>query len=185
VAESDIKPTEIKLEDFFSKVLSVIGKITDEQIADLLRKSKKTVATAESITGGLISARLTAIPGSSDYFIGGITCYHPRIKVVNVGVPASVINQFGLASKEVAIALAEGIRSRFRTDIGIASTGVAGPAPLPPAPVGRAYIALASEKETDWKELNLQGTRGEIREKVAQAALGLLWLYLGGDEVVK
>ena len=185
MGEQDPKTTEIKLEDFFSKVLSMIGKITDEQIADLLKKSKRTVSTAESVTGGLISARLTAVPGSSDYFIGGIVCYHPRIKVVNVGVPATVINQYGLASKEVAIALAEGIRGRFRTDIGIASTGVAGPAPLPPAPVGRAYIALASDKETDWKELNLQGMRGEIREKVAQAALGLLWLHLGGNEVVQ
>ena len=184
MAEQDIKTFEIKLEDFFTKVLSVIGKITDQQIADLLKNSKQTVAVAESLTGGLISSRLTSVAGSSDYFIGGIVCYHPRAKVINVGIPASLISQHGVASKEVALALAEVIRKRFKTDIGISATGVAGPAPVPPAPVGRVYIALASEKGTEWKELNLQGTRSEIREKSAQAALGLLWLHLGGKEVL-
>ncbi|MFC1568279.1 CinA family protein [Candidatus Margulisiibacteriota bacterium] len=185
MAEQDIKTVEIKLESFFTKVLSMIGKITDKQIADLLKKRKQTVSVAESITGGLIASRLTSTSGSSDFFIGGIVCYHPRIKVVQVGLPASLISQHGLASKEVAVALAEGIRKRFKTDIGIASTGVAGPNPLPPAPVGRVYVALASDKEAEWKELNLQGTRSEIRRKAAQAALGLLWLHLGGDEILK
>jgi PncC family amidohydrolase len=185
LAEQDIKTVEIKLESFFTKVLSMIGKMTDRQIADLLKKSKQSVATAESLTGGLIAARLTSAPGSSEYFIGGIVCYHPRVKVVNVGVPAALISRHGAASKEVAISMAEGIRKRFNAAIGIAATGAAGPGPLPPAPTGRVYIALASEKETEWKELNLQGTRSEIREKAAQAALGLLWLYLGGDEVLK
>lgn len=178
-------PVEIKLEDFFTKVLSVIGKTTDQQIADLLKKSRQTVSVAESFTGGMIASRLTAVSGSSEYFIGGIVCYSPRIKVVQVGVPAALISQYGAVSKEVAISLAEEIRKRFRTDIGISSTGVAGPGPVPPVPVGKAFIALASNRETEWKELNLQGTRGEIREKAAQAALGLLWLYLGGEEVIK
>lgn len=181
----NVQPVEIKLEDFFTKVLSVIGRTTDQQISDLLKKSNQTVSVAESITGGLISNRLTNIPGSSEYFIGGIVCYSPRIKVVQVGVPAALISQYGAVSKEVAVSLAEEIRKRFRTDIGISATGVAGPAPIPPAPVGKAYIALASNREAEWKELNLQGTRAEIREKAAQAALGLLWLYLGGEEVLK
>lgn len=185
MAEQDIKAVEIKLENFFTKVLSLIGKITDQQIADLLKKSKQTISVAESITGGLISSRLTTVPGSSEYFIGGLVCYHPRIKVVQVGISASLISKYGVVSKEVAIALAEEIRKRFKTDIGLSSTGVAGPTPLPPAPVGRVYIALASSKETEWKELNLQGTRSEIREKAAQAALGLLWLHLGGEEILK
>ena len=185
MAEQDIKTFEIKLEDFFTKVLSVIGKITDQQIADQLKKNKQTVSVAESLTGGLISARLTNVSGSSDYFIGGIVCYHPRIKVVNVGISASLISKYGLASKEVAFALADEIRKRFKTNIGLSSTGVAGPIPLPPAPVGRVHIALSSNKGIEWKELNLQGTRSEIREKSAQAALGLLWLHLGGEEILK
>lgn len=185
MAEQDIRPTEIKLEDFFTKVLSVIGRTTDQQIADLLKKSKQTVAVAESVTGGLISSRLTNISGSSDYFIGSIVSYSSRVKVTNVGVPAALISQYGVVSKEVAVAMAEEIKKRLRTDIGIASTGVAGPAPIPPAPVGRVYIALAGKSTVEWKELNLQGSRPEIREKAAQAALGLLWLYLGGEDVLR
>lgn len=185
MAEQDIRTVEVKLEDFFTKVLSVIGKTTDTQIAEALRQNKRTIATAESVTGGLISSRLTSVPGSSDYFIGGLVSYNPRIKVSQVGVPAATISQYGVVSKEVAIAMAEEIRKRFRTDYGLSATGVAGPAPIPPAPVGKVYIALASDKETDWKELNLQGTRNEIREKAAQAALGLLWLNLGGDEIIR
>lgn len=185
MAEQDIKPVEIKLEDFFTKVLSVIGKITDKQVSDLLKNNKQTIAVAESVTGGLIASRLTSVPGSSDYFIGGLVCYHTRIKVVQLGIAASLINQHGLVSKETAVAMAEEIRKRFNTDIGLASTGSAGPAPVPPAPVGRVYIALASNEGTEWKELNLQGTRKEIQEKAAQATLGLLWLHLGGNEVIK
>jgi PncC family amidohydrolase len=178
------QPVEIKLEDFFTKILSVIGRTTDQQIADLLRKSGQTIAVAESVTGGMICSRLTCVAGSSQYFIGGVVCYSPRIKVIQVGVPAALISQFGVASREVALSMADEIRKRFRTDIGIAATGVAGPSPIPPSPVGRVYIALASNHGSEWKELNLQGTRSEIREKAAQAALGLLWLYLGGDEIL-
>ncbi|MGB9613443.1 MAG: CinA family protein [Candidatus Margulisiibacteriota bacterium] len=185
MAESTHQIVEVKLEDFFTKILSVIGKTTEQQIAELLKKSKQTVAVAESLTGGMVSARLTTVAGSSDFFIGGIVCYSPRIKVTQVGVPASLISQYGVVSKEVAISIAEEIKKRFKTDIGLSTTGVAGPTPLPPAPVGRVYIALASNRETEWKELNLQGTRSEIREKAAQAALGLLWLYLGGEEAIK
>ena len=185
MAEPVPQATEVKLEDFFTKVLSVIGQTTDDQISDLLKKSRQTIAVAESLTGGLVSSRLTNLGGSSDFFIGGIVCYSPRVKVTNVGVPAGLISQFGVVSKEVAVSLAEEIKKRFRTDIGLAVTGVAGPAPIPPAPVGRVYIALAGKRETEWKELNLQGTRTEIREKAAQACLGLLWLYLGGDDILK
>ena len=80
--------------------------------------------------------------------------------------------------------MAEEIRKRFKTDIGLGITGVAGPHPLPPAPVGKIFIALASDRETEWKELSLQGTRAEIRGKAAQAALGILWLHLGGKEII-
>lgn len=185
MAESDLRPVEIKLEDFFTKVLSVIGKTTELQIAELLKKSRQTISVAESLTGGLISSRLTNVAGSSDFFIGGMVAYSVRVKVMQLGVPAALISQNGVVSKEVAVSMADEIKKRFRTDIGLAATGVAGPAPIPPAPVGKVYIALAGKGVTEWKELNLQGTRSEIREKAAQAALGLLWLYLGGEDVLK
>lgn len=185
MAEQTHQAVEVKLEDFFTKILSVIGKTTDQQIADLLKKSKQTLAVAESVTGGMISSRLTNIPGSSVYFIGGLVCYSTRVKVIQLGVPAQLISQCGVVSKEVAISMAEEIRKRFRTDIGLSVTGAAGPSPVPPAPAGKVFIALASDRETDWKELHLQGPRSEVREKSTQAALGLLWLYLGGEEVIR
>jgi len=182
--EEDKKEIEVKSEDFFSSVLSVIGKTTDDQVTEALKESKLTISVAESITGGLISARLTTVPGSSEFFVGGIVCYSNLAKVTEVSVSPGLISKKGAVSKEVAIAMAEGVKKRLKTDIGLAVTGVAGPIPLPPQPVGKVFIALAGENETDWKELNLKGERGEIRDKAAQAALGLLWLYLGGEDIV-
>lgn len=177
--------SEVKLEDFFTRVLSVIGKTTETEVAELLKKAKKTVAVAESLTGGLLSSKLTSQPGSSDFFIGGIVCYHNRIKVMELGVPASAIAQGSPVSKEVAVAMAEGIKKRYRTDIGLSVTGIAGPtSTVPPKPIGLTYIGLASDQGTVFKELHLTGGRGEIREKAAAAALGLLWLHLGGEEVL-
>ena len=133
---------------------------------------------------GRVELEAVAVPFvHSEFFVGGVICYHNRVKVIDVGVPASIISKHGPASKEVAIKMAEGIRKRMRTDIGLSATGAAGPNPLPPAPVGSTFIALASNKGTEWKELHLQGTRSEIREKAAQAALGLLWLHFGGEEM--
>ena len=177
----EVNPQEVKLEDFFSKVLSIVGKTTDIEISELLRGRHKTIAVAESITGGLLSARLTNIPRSSEYFIGGIISYNNRIKVQELGVPASVIAKAGAVSSDVAVLMAEGIKRRYRTDFGLSVTGSAGPDPHPPAPVGLVYVALAFDSGTEWKEIRLQGTRPEIREKAAQAALGLLWFQLGGE----
>lgn len=184
MAEQPVQPVEIKLEDFFTKVLSAIGKITDQQVFNLLRESHQTISVAESVTGGLICARLTSIAGSSDYFAGGIVSYSTVVKVNQVGVPPGIISQYGSVSRQTACSLAEEIRKRFKTDISLSATGAAGPSPIPPAPVGKVFIALASSRETEWKELNLIGSREEIRGKAAQAALGLLWLHLGGNEVL-
>lgn len=175
------KPVEVKIEDFFSKVLSMVGKFSDLEIADLLKKNHKTIAAAESLTGGMISTRLTNFAGSSAYFVGGLVCYNNRIKIQELMVPPAVIAKEGPVSSQVAVLMAEGIKRRFKTDIGLAITGCAGPDPVPPAPVGLVYTAVAIGNHTDWKELHLQGVRNEIREKAAQAALGLLWLMLGGE----
>jgi nicotinamide-nucleotide amidase len=132
-----------------------------------------------------LSSKLTSQPGSSDFFIGGIICYNNRIKVMDLGVPANIIAHESPVSKEVAIAMAEGIRKRYRSDIGLSATGIAGPTTtMPPKPIGLTYIGLASDQGTVFKELHLTGGRGEIREKAAAAALGLLWLHLGGEEAL-
>lgn len=171
-------------EDFFSRIMSAIGKTTDEEIAAAMMKDKKTIAVAESLTGGMVCQHLSSVPGSSDFFIGGIVCYSNRLKVMELGVPASLIAKEGPVSKEVALAMAESIRKRYRTDIGISATGIAGPGTgNPPKPLGLTYVAISSQDGSDCKELNLTGTRKEIREKAAQAALGLLWLSLTGQEL--
>lgn len=175
---------EIQLEDFFSKVMAAIGKTTDEELADALKKEKLTVAAAESLTGGMISERLTSLAGASEYFIGGLVCYTNRIKVMELGIPAALIAKEGPVCKEVAVLMAENIRKKFRTDIGIAVTGVAGPATVsPPKPIGLVYTALSFENGSIYKELKLEGSRKEIREKSAQAALGLLWLHITGQKI--
>lgn len=178
--------SEIKLEDFFTRVMSIIGRTTETEVAYMLKKTAKTISTAESITGGLIASKLTSQPGSSEFFIGGIISYHNKVKVMDLGVSAAIIANQSPVSGDVAKAMAEGIRKRYRTDIGIASTGVAGPGTVsPPKPIGLTYIALATDQGTIVNELNLTGTRGEVREKAAAAALGMLWLSLGGEELLK
>ncbi len=171
-------------EDFFSRILTAIGKTTDEEIAAAMTKEKKTIAVAESLTGGLICEHLSSVPGSSDFFIGGIVCYSNRLKVMELGIPASLIAKESPVSKEVAMAMAENIRKRYKTDIGLAATGVAGPGTgNPPRPLGLTYVAISTQDGGECKELNLTGARKEIREKAAQAAIGLLWLSLSGQEL--
>ncbi len=177
---------EAYLEDFFSKIMSVIGKTTDDELSDMLKKEKKTVAVAESLTGGMISERLTAVAGASLYFVGSIVCYTNKVKVMDLGVPAGIIANEGPVCESVAITLAENIRKKFRSDIGLSATGVAGPATVsPPKPIGLTYIAISTVEKSYSKELKLSGTRQEIRQKAAQAALGLLWMELSGQSFDK
>ncbi len=171
-------------EDFHTKILSAIGKITDEEIALTLKKEKLTVSVAESLTGGLICERLSAVAGASEYFVGGLVCYTNRVKVLELGVPASIIANSGPVSEETARAMSENIRKKFKTMIGLSATGVAGPATVtPPKPVGLTYVAISSDKGTECRELKLSGSRKEIREKASQAAMGLLWLHITGQKI--
>ena len=171
-------------EDFHSRILSAIGKITDDEIAAVLKREKLTVGVAESLTGGLICERLSAAAGASDYFVGGIVCYTNRVKVMELNISPSLIANMGPVSDEVARSMAENVRKKFRTSIGLSATGVAGPATVsPPKPIGLTYIAISSDKGTESKELKLVGNRREIREKASQAALGLLWLHVTGQQM--
>ncbi|MFH0887123.1 MAG: CinA family protein [bacterium] len=175
---------KVDIEDFFSKVIAAIGRTTDKEVAELLVKKHKTLGTAESITGGLLAGRITDMAGSSEYFMGGVVTYTNRTKVMELNIAPALIAEYGAVSSEIAIAMAEAIRKKWRIDIGLATTGVAGPGGVnPPQPIGKAYIAVSSVEGSEFKELNLRGSRREIREKAVQGALGLLWMHLGGDEV--
>jgi nicotinamide-nucleotide amidase len=134
-----------------------------------------TLAVAESCTGGLLAERLTSISGSSRYFLGGAVVYSNDLKTRFAGVPADLIGQHGAVSKEVAVALAEGIRQRCGASLGIGITGVAGPTGgTPEKPVGLVLHALASETGTEVVQKNFPGDRQRIRSFATMQALDML-----------
>jgi nicotinamide-nucleotide amidase len=136
---------------------------------------QKTVAVAESCTGGLLAERLTQNSGSSNFFVGGVVCYSNPLKTSMVGVPAALIEQHGAVSQPVAQAMAEGIRARSGASIGIGITGVAGPSGgSPEKPVGLVFISLADARGTQVREFRFPGNRERIRLWASQMALEML-----------
>jgi nicotinamide-nucleotide amidase len=136
----------------------------DVVAANLLLENNITISTAESCTGGLISETLTNIPGISKVYMGGAVTYSNESKTEFVGVNEQTLQKHGAVSRETAAEMAEGIRKRLKTDIGISVTGIAGPGgATPEKPVGLVYVGLSSEKGTITKELRLVGNRSKIR----------------------
>lgn len=156
----------------------------EEVIGRLLMKQGLTVALAESCTGGLIGHRLTQVPGSSAYFDRGIVCYSNGAKMELLGVPASLLEKHGAVSAAVAAAMANGIRERSGTDIGLSVTGIAGPAGgTSTKPVGLVFVGLdVGEGETVTKEFRFHGDRHVIKQRSSQAALDMLRRRLIGRE---
>ena len=145
------------------------------QIHISLIKNKKTIAIAESCTGGLISNLLTKLSGSSQYFMLGVVAYSNNAKKKVLNVPSSLITTRGAVSKEVASSMAGRIRKVAHTDIGIGITGIAGPSKgSPQKPVGTVFIALDSKKKKICKKFRFKGTRLCIRKKAALKSLELL-----------
>jgi PncC family amidohydrolase len=151
----------------------------EEKVANLLKKHNQTISVAESLTGGLICSRLTRLPGSSDFFLGGIVSYHTLVKVQQVGVDPKVIATHGVVSEETALAMADGIRKRLKSDIGLSATGVAGPDPQNGIPAGTVWVGMSVAGEQKAKKFLFDGNREDIRQKASQAALGLVWLHYG------
>ncbi len=156
-------------------VFSQNGAKLEEVVAEQLLLAHKTVAVAESCTGGQVAQRLTNIPGSSAYFLAGVVCYSNDAKVSWADVPASLIEAKGAVSKEVACALASGIRKRSSADFGIGVTGIAGPSGATPAkPVGLVYVAVADAQKTEARMYHFPGDRARVRKQACQAALDML-----------
>jgi nicotinamide-nucleotide amidase len=154
-------------------------------VGDLLRERGATLATAESCTGGMIAQRLTDVPGSSDYFRGGIVAYADEIKSAWLGVRGSTLETCGAVSKETALEMASGALSRFETDFALSATGVAGPGGgTPEKPVGTVWIALAARKGSPKARLlRAPGDRAVIRVWASTAALEMLrWSLLEREE---
>ncbi len=151
----------------------------EKQIGDLLSQRRWTLAVAESCTGGLLGHRITNVPGSSTYFQGGVISYSNEAKERILGVPHKPLMEHGAVSKETALAMAQGARRLFDTDVALSVTGIAGPAGgTPEKPVGLVYIGLAAEGVDLWERHIWTGDRTENKERSADAALELLVKYL-------
>lgn len=144
-------------------------------IGQILRTKHKSIAVAESCTGGTISNRITDISGSSDYFILGIVAYSNGAKESLLGVSGKLIRKYGSVSKEVAHEMALGIRRAAAADIGVGVTGIAGPkGGTSSKPVGLVYIAFVSDEKHIVKEFHFKGSRHKIKLQASQAALDLV-----------
>jgi PncC family amidohydrolase len=149
------------------------------QIHKFLIKKQKTVAIAESCTGGLVSTLLTKIPGSSKYFILGTVTYSNKSKEDILKIPRKVITQNGAVSGIVARLMAKNIRKISGADFGIGITGIAGPGgAMPSKPVGTVFIAMESKKMALCKKFCFSGDRARVRKKAALASLKLLYSAL-------
>ena len=144
-------------------------------IGQTLRKKRLTLAIAESCTAGLISDRITNVPGSSDYFIGGVVAYGNDIKKLICRVKQETLKKFGAVSKEVVLEMAIGIKEQYKTNIGLSISGIAGPTGgTPKKPVGLVYIGIATKRGDNCEERMFNGNRRMIKEQSAMAALDLL-----------
>lgn len=152
-------------------------------VGEALRRRGWKLAAAESCTGGLLAKRMTDVPGSSDYFLGGVVSYANEIKRDFLGVPQETIDQHGAVSEAVATAMLAGIRRVLHADCGVSITGVAGPGGgSPEKPVGTVWIGTATPEREKVKLLRLFGARDEIRERSVQAALKQLFDQLSDEE---
>ena len=162
-------------EELDDAVFSRDGESLEQIVGYWLQMRNATLAVAESCTGGLLGERITSVGGSSRYFAGGVIAYSNAVKTELAGVPADMIERHGAVSREVAAALAEGIRYRCEATLGIGITGVAGPTGgTPEKPVGLVFHALASDSGTEVIERNFPGDRKRIRWFATTLALDMV-----------
>ena len=162
-------------EEMGDAVVSDNGESMEQIVAYYLQMRNSTIALAESCTGGLLAQRLTSISGSSRYFLGGAVVYSNELKSAFANVSAQLIAKHGAVSREVAAALAEGIRQRCGATFGVGITGIAGPmGGTPEKPVGLVFHALATETGTEVVERNFPGDRKRIRWFASQQALDMV-----------
>ena len=157
-----------------TKVENVIG--------DLLRARGFKLATAESCTGGLIASRITDVPGSSEYFVGGVAAYAYEAKVALLGVSWDTLKAHGAVSRETVLEMARGARKTLNADIAVSVSGIAGPGGgMPGKPVGTTWIGL-STSDGEWARLfHFDGDRAQNKSLAADAALQFLMDYLTGN----
>lgn len=161
------------------KVYGVDSQTLSSAVGALLRKKRKTLAVAESCTGGLFSNLITETPGSSGYFLGGVIAYSNTIKTAVLNIDKGLIKKYGAVSPPVARKMAQAIRKILKSDYGVGITGIAGPAGgTAKKPVGLVYIALADKKKVICVKNRFFGSRSEIKSRSADTALNILRLEL-------
>ena len=155
--------------------------IIEREIGDLLRQKGMILGLVESATGGLISHRITNMPGSSDYYKGSVTAYSNETKARVVGVKQETIDSYGAVSAQVAEEMAEGGRKLLAVEVCLADTGVAGPGgATEEKPVGLFYLGLSAKGKTYSRQHNFTGNREQNKQDAAEAALRWLKEYLSG-----
>ncbi len=160
----------------------MIEALPEVRLGALLRGKGLTLAVGESCTGGLVSHRITNVPGSSSYFLGGIVAYSNEIKERLLAVSPSSLEVHGAVSEQVALEMARGAKSRLGADVGIAVTGIAGPGGgTPDKPVGLAWVAVSGLKSDLVAGHRWRGDRAENKERSASAALKLALALLEGE----
>ncbi len=159
--------------------MCIVGGELLQKISVSLQNQNLMIAIAESCTGGLISHTLTNISGSSNYFERGVVTYSNKAKMELLNISEDLIKKYGAVSKEVASAMAEGIRINSNVDIGIATTGIAGPTGgTKEKPVGLVYIAISTKDDTFVEKYQFKGDRLQNKQLTCEAALKMLLLVL-------
>ncbi len=180
-AEAMVAPLEAAVKERLGKLIFGVDDETIEKIVlGLARQNGWSIVTAESATGGLVASRLTAIPGASKVFRGAIVAYHEDIKRMNLGVDAALIEQHGVVSEPVAIAMADGVAAALEADVAISVTGSAGPDPQE-RPVGTMVIGVHTPDKTMARTVTLPGDRERIRTYTTTGALHLARLAMSGE----
>jgi nicotinamide-nucleotide amidase len=180
---SDLDELSKKLKaELGDAIFSTCGESMEEVVGRCLRESEQTLAVAESCTAGMLGMHLTRVPGSSDYFKGGILCYSDEAKMELCGVPDELLQKHGAVSAEVAEALAYGVRRSLHSSIGLSITGIAGPGGgSPEKPVGLVYIGYSDSQRTESRHRIMPGDRESIRERSIYLALSWLRRFLLGS----
>ena len=148
-----------------------------------LEARHRTLAVAESLTGGAVSAALVAVPGASRVLRGAVVSYATDLKHTLLGVDADLLAASGAVHPQVARQMAEGVRTALGADVGLATTGVAGPDPADGQPVGTVYVAVAGPRHAEVRALALAGTRETIRAASVTQVLGLALELVGSDQI--
>jgi nicotinamide-nucleotide amidase len=156
------------------RIYSRNGELLEAVIGAMLRDRHATLSVAESVTGGLLAQRITSIPGSSNYFLGGFLTYSNRMKTELLGVAVDLIDRHTAVSEEVACAMAAGARTRTGSDYALATTGEAGPESATGSPVGTVFIGIATPSGVEARRISAPGERNRVRSLSAQLALDLL-----------